>query len=65
MEPKVVQVMLRVSLTIQTSPPLGTVRVNVPWILKLALEVSKTVESETSVILTLQVALGLSGIVQE
>ena len=62
--PAVVQVIFLDSLTVQTSLPLGAVTVKPPRILKLALDSSKTVASETSEILTLAVKVIASGIVQ-
>ena len=50
--------------TIHASPPLGELRANVPWILKLASEASTTVESSKSVTRTRACIVIASGMVQ-
>src|SRR5207302_228125 len=62
-EPVRVQVIARLDPTVHTSPPFGPVTVRAPWILKLASEASKTVESFTSLTRTRTVAEMVSGTV--
>ena len=63
-EPVRVQVIARLEPTVHFSPPFGLVTVRAPWILKLASESSKTVESFTFVTRTRTVADRSSGTVQ-
>ena len=65
MEPAMVQIILWDCHTVQASPPTGAVKVKLPAILKLALEVPLTVVSALSVTLTFTVEDMASGIVQE
>ena len=63
--PVVVQVIVRLSPTVQTSPPFGAVRVKAPRILKFVFEVAKASELLTSLTLTRTVVEMLFGTVQE
>src|SRR5947209_6324551 len=62
--PVVVQVIVRLSPTVQTSPPLGAESVKPARIVKAASDASITVASPASVIRTLTVVESASGIVQ-
>src|SRR2546430_16168203 len=62
--PVVVQVIVRLSPTVQTSPPFGAVRVKAPRILKFVFEVAKASELLTSLTLTRTVVEMLFGTVQ-
>src|SRR2546428_3358416 len=64
MEPVFVQVIARLEPTVQLSPPFGLVRARAPWILKVAAETAKTVESFTFVTRTFTVEEMSSGTVQ-
>src|SRR5207249_2583806 len=62
--PVVVQVIVRLSPTVQTSPPFGAVRVKAPRILKFVFEVAKASELLTSLTRTRTVVEMLFGTVQ-
>src|SRR2546422_459119 len=63
--PVVVQVIVRLCPTVQTSPPFGAVRPKAPRILKFVFEVAKASELLTSLTRTRTVAEMLSGTVQD
>src|SRR5437870_11712885 len=63
--PVVVQVIVRLAPTVQTSPPFGAVTPKAPRILKFVFEARKASELLTSLTRTRTVAEMLSGTVQE
>ena len=64
MVPTLFQVMLETLPTVQLSPPLGWLKVNMPWMVRSLAELSVTTESFMAVILTLTLSLIASATVQ-